>query len=223
VVELMGGTTRQRATCQILPPNFQGYEPYCPYTREPDAGVWSSPDLDRARALIADAGAAGQRVTAWAADLGPSTPGSVSVMRYVVGVMNELGLHARLKVVDDPVAYFDAIYRRGEPQVYLSGWFADYPAAGGFIDLQFRCGSPQNASGLCNAQIDARIEHAQRLQSSDPAATNGAWIAIEHSLVDDAVWAPLTNSVSAYAFSARSGDIQVHPEWGILLSRLWVR
>jgi peptide/nickel transport system substrate-binding protein len=51
VVDLLGGTTAHDPTCQILPPAYQGYVPFCPYT-EPDSGVWSAPDVDRARALI---------------------------------------------------------------------------------------------------------------------------------------------------------------------------
>jgi hypothetical protein len=37
------------------------------------------------------------------------------------------------------------------------------------------------------------------------------------------VWAPLTNGVRAYVFSARTENVQVHPKSGILLSRLWVQ
>jgi ABC-type transport system substrate-binding protein len=76
---------------------------------------------------------------------------------------------------------------------------------------------------LCSDTLDAQIEQAQRLQATDPTASNSAWIEIEHQLVEDAAWAPLTNLVSAYAFSARTENIQVHPQWGILLSRLWVK
>ena len=36
LVDLLGGSTIQRPTCQILPPNYQGYAPYCPFTLEPD-------------------------------------------------------------------------------------------------------------------------------------------------------------------------------------------
>ena len=68
VVELRTKPTNYRATCQILPPNMQGYEPFCPYTLESDSGVWSAPDLDRARALIEDADAIGDKVTVWAPD-----------------------------------------------------------------------------------------------------------------------------------------------------------
>ena len=65
MVDLLGGPVRLHVTCQILPLNFQGYEPFCPYTLEPDSGVWSAPDLDRARALIEDAHALGEKVTFW--------------------------------------------------------------------------------------------------------------------------------------------------------------
>jgi YVTN family beta-propeller protein len=223
VVDLLGGPTGQRPTCQILPPNFQGYESFCPYTLEPDSGVWSSPDLARARALIEDADAVGEKVTLWVTDEPGFLPGSVETMRYVVEVLNDLGLRAELKIVHDADEYFDAIYLEGKPQAYLSGWVADYPAAGGFIDIQFRCQSPQNASGLCSKSLDDQIEEAQRLQATDPAASNSVWTEIEHRLVEDAVWAPLTNPVTAYAFSARTENVQVHPQWGILLSRLWVQ
>ena len=116
-VDLLGGPTRLRLTCQIVPPNFQGYEPFCPYTLEPASGVWSAPDLDRAQALIKDADAIGEKVTVWVwsgADPARYVVNNVKAMRYVAKVLNELGLHADLKIVPtDP--YFSAIYA-GRPQ-----------------------------------------------------------------------------------------------------------
>jgi ABC-type transport system substrate-binding protein len=72
-------------------------------------------------------------------------------------------------------------------------------------------------------RLASRIDEAQRLQATDPAAANSARIEIEHQLVEDAIWVPLTNPVSTYAFSPRTENIQVNPQWGILLSRLWVQ
>jgi YVTN family beta-propeller protein len=228
VVELLGGPTSWRTTCQILPPNFSGYESFCPYTLDTDAGVWSAPDLDRARALIEDADAIGEKVTVWVMKEDPLLVDPVKTMRYVVEVLNELGLRAELKIVHDVDEYFDTIFEapagsEGHPQVYLSGWGSDYLGAATFIAEQFRCDSPFNTSGLCSDSLDAEIEEAQRLQATDPTASNSAWIEIEHQLVEDAVWAPLTNLVAAYAFSARTENVQFHPQWGILLSRLWVQ
>jgi peptide/nickel transport system substrate-binding protein len=34
-----------QVTCQYLPPNFPGYQPYCPYTLNPSpAGAWTAAD-----------------------------------------------------------------------------------------------------------------------------------------------------------------------------------
>jgi peptide/nickel transport system substrate-binding protein len=226
VVDLLGAATSWRPACQILPPNFPGYEPFCPYTLEPESGVWSAPDLDRARALIEEAGAIGAKVTVWINDdpaIDAEIPQErVDVMAYVVEVLDDLGLRAELKIVHDLDPYVGAIFA-GEPQAYLFGWAPDYPRASQFIDLLFRCDVAFNLSGLCSESLDARIDEALRLEGTDPGAANRAWTAIEHELVEDAVWVPLMNPVSANVFSARTENVQVHPQWGILLSRIWVQ
>ena len=228
VVDLLGGPTSNRPTCQIIPPNFHGYEPFCPYTLDTDDGVWSAPDPDRARALIEDAGAVGKEVIVWVVPEDKMLTRPIETMRYIVEVLDELDLDAHLKIVP-PGKYFGDIYawpprdRPSDPHVYLSAWGTDYLRAADFIESQFRCGANANASGLCDERLDARIEEAKQLQLTDPAAANAAWIEIEHGLVEDAVWAPLTNPVATNVFSARVGNIQYHPQWGVLLSRLWVR
>lgn len=67
VVEIFGGEGTMRPTCQQLPPNFPGYEPYCPYTMEPGPGgegVWAAPsvDIEEAREIVRRSGTAGMRV-----------------------------------------------------------------------------------------------------------------------------------------------------------------
>jgi hypothetical protein len=47
--------------------------------------------------------------------------------------------------------------------------------------------------------------------------------ALDRRLVREAVWVPLGNPIKAYAFSARVGDVQIHPVFELLLSRLWVQ
>jgi hypothetical protein len=42
-------------------------------------------------------------------------------------------------------------------QAYISDWLADYSGAGGFIDVQFRCGAPENAARMCNEAVDRQI------------------------------------------------------------------
>jgi peptide/nickel transport system substrate-binding protein len=230
IVELAGGTDRWRLTCQILAPNLQGYQPFCPYTADPAAGVWSEPVLERAKALVRRAGARGTAVVVSTTGFLPALRLDMGVVaRYVVGVMNEIGLRATVEVVSDPREYFDAIYQGAQPgssdfpQAYLGGWSADYPRASDFIEPQFRCEAPANVSGYCNKRLDAAIDRTKTLSTTNPGAADRAWTAIEHQLVQDAVWAPLFNQVVANVFSARVGNAQINPQWGPLLTRIWVQ
>ena len=48
VVDLYGGSSAARPSCQILPPQIPGFRRYCPYTVGPArGGLWRAPDLDR--------------------------------------------------------------------------------------------------------------------------------------------------------------------------------
>ena len=64
VVQISGGERTNLPTCQQLPPNFPGYEPFCPYTIDPDPdGLWTAPDLEEAQRLVDSSGTKGMRVT----------------------------------------------------------------------------------------------------------------------------------------------------------------
>ena len=235
LVDLLGGSANQRQTCQILPPNFQGYEPYCPYTLEPDNLVWSAPDPDRAKALIEEAGAAGTPVDVLVTDQLP--PGAVEVMEYVTDVLAEIGLKAKLEIVHGDAPYFTRILppAGGEPgtfagtprhpNLFLSGWASDYLGARNFIEPQFACGRAgfANGHGWCDETLSERMDEASALQLSDPGAANRAWAQIEHQLVDAAVQAPITNPLTTHAVSDRAENVQVHPQWGLMLSLIWVQ
>lgn len=225
IIDLFGGPTGRRPTCQILPPNSQGYAPFCPYTVDPGTGIWTAPDLGRARELIEEAGAEGQDVNALASTSG-LPPGGVEVMEHVVEVLNELGLRATLEVAHNDRDYFGAVYdvsAPDHPEIYMSGWISDYPGAANFLQSQFACGGFANSSGLCDEDLDAAMTEALALNATDPGAANRAWIDIEHGLIEDAQQAPLVNFVATHALSERTENVQINPQWGILLSRLWVR
>ncbi len=235
LVELLGGSTIQRQTCQVLPPNYQGYQPYCPYTLEPDNLVWSGPDIDRAKALIEEAGAVGTPVDVLVTDQLP--PGSVDVMEHVTDVLAEIGLEPDLEIVRGATPYFGRILppTGGEPgtfagtprhpNVFLSGWIADYLGARNFIEPQFACGEAgfANGHGWCDGTLSGRMDEASALQVTDPGAANRAWGEIEHQLVDAAVQAPITNPLTTHAVSDRAENVQIHPQWGLMLSLIWVQ
>jgi peptide/nickel transport system substrate-binding protein len=219
VLDRMDAPATQPWTCQILPPNFQGYEPFCPFTLDAGSGFWSAPDLDSARALMEEADAMGKRVTLWVSEAFP--PQIVEAMRYIVEALNELGMRADLKVVADP--RFQEGLKTGEPQGFWLGWLPGYPSANEFLSPLFECGSSFNVTGACDEALDDQFEEARALQATDPAAANLKWTEIEHQLVEDAVWVPLANPVVNYSLSTRVGNVQVNPMLGILFGQLWVK
>jgi peptide/nickel transport system substrate-binding protein len=221
VQELLGGEERLRVTCQILPPNFPGYEPFCPYTKDPGS-AWSRPDMGRARELVRAADVAGAKVDVWGFDF---VPGFVDIARYFVRLLDRLGLDAKLHVVRDLGVWLNSVYHpdQNEIEMFMIVWYADYPEPGGFIPLLFACGAPANNGGFCHPAFDDAMAEAGRLALTDPAEANAAWAQLDRRLVKEAVWVPLGNPIKAYAFSERVGDVQIHPLWQLLLSRLWVQ
>ena len=56
-------------TCQLIPPGFAGYQPYCPFTLGDDEdGKWTGPDLATAKALVRKSGTLGAEVVVNAHD-----------------------------------------------------------------------------------------------------------------------------------------------------------
>jgi peptide/nickel transport system substrate-binding protein len=227
IVVLWGGPEVGRPTCQVLPPTLPSYEPYCPYTSNPTPdGEWTAPDIDEARRLIAASGTKGMKVTVWVWDAPPVK----DIGEYFVAVLDDLGYRANLKV-DDISAHFEAISDSGSrAQVAFAGFFADYPAPSNFIEPHFTCDAflrndlgNQNYQGFCDQRIDFLIAEAGDLQVSDPAAARELWARIDAAIVDHAPWVPLLNQRSVEFLSARVGNYQYHPIWGVLIDQVWVR
>jgi peptide/nickel transport system substrate-binding protein len=83
-------------TCQILPPDFPGYKPFCPFAH---GNTWQQPDLARGRRLVAASGTRGELVTVWIPhnheEEGP----------FTATLFRSLGYRVRLKHVSDDVYY----------------------------------------------------------------------------------------------------------------------
>ena len=223
VVQIMGGEAGARPTCQQLPPNFPGYEPYCPYTKNPGPrggeGPWIAPDLEGAKELVRRSGTAGMRVVfeyespladPWGAPLGD----------YLVGLLDELGYRGRVKAVPPRELYSPG----HEFQMAFQAWGADYPAASNFIVPFHTCGASWvPTSGFCDPGIDAMIDRASGLQLEDPAAAGALWKEIERAIVDQAPYLWLANQTAMEFVSERVDNYQWSPQWGSLLNQLWVR
>jgi len=220
IVQIFGGERAALLTCQHLPANFPGYEPYCPYTQDPGAnGLWTAPDLEEARRLVRRSGTRGMLVTF---EYPPTfwQPEGRLLGDYLVELMEVLGY--RVKVEQDSVgAFYDS---GNEFQMALDGWALDYPAASNFIVNRFTCDStltPEEA--LCDPEIDDMIESALQTQTVDPSAGGALWAAVDRAIVDQAPYVWLVNPIGVDFVCARIGNYQYTSTWDVLLSQLWVR
>jgi YVTN family beta-propeller protein len=211
-------------TCQILPPSFPGFRPYCPYTLHPGrTAIWNGPDLERARRLVAASGTKGTPITIWV----PNNHRAEGP--FAAALMHSLGYPTRIKQVSDLV-YYDPAKGPGNPRHRVQAgpftWGADYPAPSNFINVLLSCAAAAeggNYSHFCDPSIDARIRRALALQATDFSRANQLWAQIDQEIVDQAPVVPLITHKQMEFVSNRIGNYQYNPQWGILLDQLWVR
>jgi peptide/nickel transport system substrate-binding protein len=197
----------------MLPPNFPGYRPYCPWTIAPDVGgQWSGPDLDEAQRLIDRSGTRGAQVVVgpllvrFNAEVGP----------YVVSVLEELGYDVSLETAESNEEVLEATFVDMRVQV---GIFSFAGASTAYF-LANTCDANIGLSNYCDPGLDARIAAARSLDVTDPAAAAEAWAAIDRELTDLAIHAPLVTEGTSFV-SARVRNFQHHAQWGMLLDQAW--
>lgn len=208
-------------TCQLLPPGWPGYEPYCPYTLSPDAGGrWNGTNLERARELVQASGTAGMELT-----VGPALPLFADRLDDLASVLSDIGYDVTAIDMDTD----DQHVHESAPtaQVSLWGWIADYLSPGTFMQL-YRCDNPfhpfYHVINYCDptGEFDARFERALELQTTDRAAANAAWAELDRWAVDQAILAPIANS-GAHFVSDRVGNYQFSPPGDVLFDQMWVQ
>ena len=214
-------------TCQIIPPGIPGYRPYCPYTSHPTAGgLWTGPDLARARKLVAASGTYGEKVTFWT----HNRPAAAQISKLAVATLRELGYRVTLKVLPHDAYWQHVNTASNRSQVGFIGWAQDYPAPSEFLN-QFTCsafsaepGANGNQAELCDPRYDRAYDEALAGQATDsPQAVNKTWAAVDRMVTDLSPWVPLYNPRNLVFVSKRVGNLQSNPQWGVLTDQMWVR
>ncbi|MBW4023783.1 MAG: ABC transporter substrate-binding protein [Proteobacteria bacterium] len=224
-VDIYGGPRLAVPNCQILPPGFPGYKPYCPYTKNPGT-KWSAPDMAKAKSLMAASGQAGQKVTVISDD--QNTDPQIST--YLVSVLNQLGFKATLKVISANIQFTYIQNTKNNVQISLSQWYQDYPAASDFINVLLGCGSFHpgsdasiNISGFCDKTIDAAIQKNLVTAVTDPKAANAEWAKLDHELTDQAPWVTMFTPKQLDFVSKRLGNFSYSDQFKVIFSQVWVQ
>ncbi len=153
-----GGDAAAALSCQLLPPGFPGYRPYCPYQTGPADGPYLGPDLDKAKALVKESGTTQIPITIhrFTAEVYRAFPD------YIAKVLRDLGY--TVSIEDIPTDIADPISPAlAKDQIFtMWGWVPDYPSPTTFYDAEASCRAP-NPNQFCDPEIDALAKAAYEL------------------------------------------------------------
>jgi peptide/nickel transport system substrate-binding protein len=212
VANLVGGALSAQPTCQVIPPNFPGYRPYCPYTLHPTvAGTYDGPDLTTATKRVTSSGTRGTPVRVCVAKPGAGDAYASAVDAYLVQVLRRIGYKASA----DP--------RCGPGDAVSPGsWLLDYPGAADFLNL-FGC--PSIPPGCVFPWVTHRVAAAGAAQNRSSLDGLRAWTGLDHAVTDRAPWVPLTTDVATGLTARRVGNYEYAPTpgGGPWIDQMWVR
>ena len=224
-VTAAGGRDVAQENCQILPPNFRGSRPYCPYITATH-GATGRPQLARARRLVRRSGTHGMRVTVVVGE--SFLPAGVN--QQMKRTLQQLGYRATLRVLRDD-RYIRALNDTSKrSQIGLVPWFADYPAPSTFLH-SFSCAalipnSPKNlnAAQFCDPELDRLMAEATRLQAVESDAADALWARAERRIIDEAPAVGAYSNVNTDLVSKRVGNYEYNlSTGGMLPDQTWVR
>ena len=169
-MKIYGGPQLAAPACQVLPPNFPGYQPYCPYTANPGSGKWTAPDMAKAQQLVEESGTAGmQRQGQQRHDRGATR----RIGEYFVGLLNKLGYKATPQFLSADIQYPYIQNSKNKVQIALVGLVrrTTRPPSD-FLDILLGCDSfhPNSTRARTSPQFCDKTIQGQM----DKASTHGA-------------------------------------------------
>jgi peptide/nickel transport system substrate-binding protein len=226
LVKIYGGPKLAAPTCQILPPNFPGYEAYCPYTKNPSSNKWTAPDMAKAQQLIKASGTKGAAVKVNTTN----DPVGKGLGLYFVGLLNKLGYKATLQAMSPDIQYPYVQNSKNKITFGWSSWYQDYPAASDFLNILLGCSSihpnsnsSPNIAEFCNKSIQAQMDKALKTGITDPEGANAIWAKVDKAVVDQAAWVPMFNPKLIDFVSSRLKNHVFSPQWYFLLDEASVK
>lgn len=186
----------------LFSPTMPGFDPTCdPYPY----------DVERARALMAEAGNTGFTTQLYTDDSEVSRQTGESI----VADLAQIGITVDLILQDFDTLIGTVVTPHAAPMVSI-GWFADFPDPSNFIDPILSCATAVegafNLSWYCNEAVDTAAAAARQVLDLGEAIP--LYQDIERQIMADAPLVPLLHPIQTGLRSERIPTFQeLHPIW----------
>jgi peptide/nickel transport system substrate-binding protein len=226
-VKIYGGPSLAVPTCQVLPPNFPSYAPYCPYTAGSNHTKWTGPDLAKAKQLVQQSHTAGMKVVVNSSN----DQVGKALAEQMVSDLNSIGYKASTQLLAAGIQYpfIQNSSNSSKWNVGYSAWYQDYPAASDFLNVLLGCGTihpnsdaSPNIAAFCDQAVQAKINQAETEGATNPSGAAALWTQVDHMDTNAAPWVDMYNPKQIDVLSHNVHGYSWSPQWYILIDRLWL-
>jgi peptide/nickel transport system substrate-binding protein len=225
-VKIAGGSSLAAPACQILPPNFPSYTPYCPFTTGSQT-TWSGPNIAKAKQLVKASGTAGDKVVVD----GTTDQVGKALVEQMVSDLNAIGYKATSQLLTASIQYpyVQNSTNSAKWNVGWSAWYQDYPAPSDFLNVLLGCSSihpksdaSPNIAALCDKSVQAQMNKAESVEATNPTEAAKLWTQADHALTLQAPWVNMYNPRQIDFLAKNVHGYQWSPQWYILIDQLWL-
>jgi peptide/nickel transport system substrate-binding protein len=187
--------------CSFLPPGMAGYDEELDSGACPFGDPAEEPDVDRAQALIREAGAEGAKVTVWGYDARPQS----DVVGAYAEMLNQIGLDADVKTVDFQIWRQTIGNVDTRAQTGIEGLTPAFFHPLAYFTLvhgdAIRDENNRNTSNIDDPRINRTVDRLEGELDVDAAA--GDWAELNRYLVDQAYLVPVGHRIRGTFVSER--------------------
>jgi len=208
LTRLFGG--RLAPSCNFLPSNIPGYEETdpCPFGAADGPG-----DLDKARALIKQAGEEGTAVEVYT----NNDENRPEIGEYYTDLLNKIGLKATLKTLDGGIYFQTVGNAKTKAATGFANWFQDFPHPGNFLFLvdgaAIQPTNNQNFGNIDDPEINKLIDTVQNGAADDEEVKQAA-AEVDKLLIEKSYLAPYGSEKLSIFLSERmdvENCVSFHP------------
>ena len=178
--------------------------------------------MAKAQKLVAESGTKGMAVKVNS----DTTDTDKAYGLYFIGLLNKLGYKASAQFLSNDIQYPFIQNSKNKVQFAFSDWFADYPAASDFLNILLGCGSfhpnsnsSPNIAEFCNHPIQAKMDNAATVGTTDINKANDVWSQVDKQVTDQAPWVAMFNPKLLDFVSSKVKGFAWSPQWYFLLDQ----